>query len=67
MKRVEKNKAEMKKKTEEAVTKIVEKLNVPTRKELNDLKASLSNWSEIQQKVSPVFIFCQDQNRLTPS
>ena len=41
MKRVEKNKAEIEKKTEEAVTKTVEKLNVPTRKELNDLKASV--------------------------
>ncbi len=41
MKRMEKNKAEIEKRTEEAVTKTVEKLNVPTRKELNDLKASV--------------------------
>ena len=41
MKRVEKNKAEVEKKTEEVVTKTVEKLNVPTRKEVNDLKASV--------------------------
>ncbi len=41
MKRVEKNKAEVEKKTEEVVTKTVEKLNVPTRKELNDLKTSV--------------------------
>ena len=41
MKRVEKNKAEVENKTEEVVTKTVEKLNVPTRKELNDLKTSI--------------------------
>ncbi len=41
MNRVEKNKAEMEKKTKETAIKTVKKLNVPTRKELNDLKASV--------------------------
>ncbi|MEA2064979.1 MAG: phasin family protein [Patescibacteria group bacterium] len=41
MERVEKSKGEMEKKTEKMVKKTLAKLNLPTRKELDELKAKV--------------------------
>ncbi len=50
MERAEKNKIEMEKKVEKAVEKTLTKLNIPTRKEVNELKQKVDKLTKKPDK-----------------